>query len=263
MNPLDFLEDKNNKLSIGRDNPTPLYHLLYSTMKEKILNGEFDDGAQMPTEHQLSSAFEVSRITAKRALDELAEEGLVERRRGKGTYVTHKYVPKPVSAPLTGMLESLEIMARDTQVKLIDFKRCAPKQDFEQAFALEAEEDVAYALRIRSSDKTPFAHLASWTRVANKNYNAKLLRSQSRLKLFQKCGIKVDVVKQTISATLCTIGMAKLLDYDEGKPLITLTRYSYSPQGNLIDVLEAHYRPDQFQYQMTLSGNQRKPAKSK
>ena len=62
----------------------PLYHQLYSILKEAILNGTIPYDAQMPTEQQLAATFEVSRITAKRAMDELAGEGLFARFRGKG-----------------------------------------------------------------------------------------------------------------------------------------------------------------------------------
>ena len=73
----------------------PLYFQLYSLLKQAILNGTVACGTQMPTEQQLAEAFGVSRITAKRAMDELAAETLVERRRGKGTHVIYEYAPKP------------------------------------------------------------------------------------------------------------------------------------------------------------------------
>ena len=74
----------------------PLYHQLYSVLKAAILDGTIPYDAQMPTEQQLTGAFEVSRITAKRAMDELAAEDLVSRFRGKGSHVTYQYTPRPV-----------------------------------------------------------------------------------------------------------------------------------------------------------------------
>ena len=55
----------------------PLYHQLYSVLRESILDGTIPYDAQMPTEQQLAATFDVSRITAKRAMDELAGEGPV------------------------------------------------------------------------------------------------------------------------------------------------------------------------------------------
>ena len=101
-----FSETQLNTLS--PEAPTPLYFQLYTLLKESVLNGTFGNGMQMPTEQQLAEAFGVSRITAKRAMDELAVEDLVQRRRGKGTHVTYDYTPTPVSAPLLGLLLEIE-----------------------------------------------------------------------------------------------------------------------------------------------------------
>ena len=106
--------------SLRGEVPTPLYYQMYTLLKNRVLDGSINHGTQMPTEQQLAEAFDVSRITAKRAMDELAAEELVERRRGKGTHVTHHYAPEPVQAPLTGMLEKLASMGRDTKIKVLD-----------------------------------------------------------------------------------------------------------------------------------------------
>ncbi len=79
---------------LKQDQRTPLYHQLHILLRRSIHNGTFADGIQMPTEAQLSEYFEVSRITAKRAMDELAKEGLVERHRGRGTRVVYDYEPE-------------------------------------------------------------------------------------------------------------------------------------------------------------------------
>ena len=82
--------------ALSKDLPTPLYFQLYRLLKNGILDGTFINGSQLPTEGQLSEEFGVSRITSKRAMDELAREGLVERQRGRGTHVTHE----PTAAPM-------------------------------------------------------------------------------------------------------------------------------------------------------------------
>ena len=71
-------------------------------------------GERVPTESELADLFSVSRITSS-GLDELAAEGFVERRRGRGTHVTYQYTPRPVQAPLIGMLQEIESMARNSR----------------------------------------------------------------------------------------------------------------------------------------------------
>ena len=62
--------------------PTPLYHQIYLVLRNKIIDGEFVDGDLLPGEERTARSCGVSRITAKRALNELAEDGLVVRERG-------------------------------------------------------------------------------------------------------------------------------------------------------------------------------------
>ena len=61
----------------------PLYHQIYLVLRDKIVTGMWPDGRRLPNEDDLSAQFGVSRITVRRALDDLSTEGLVQRRRGR------------------------------------------------------------------------------------------------------------------------------------------------------------------------------------
>jgi GntR family transcriptional regulator len=243
-----------NRLSglLRGDLPTPLYHQIFSILRDRIVGGELAHGDQMPTEFELAEAFEVSRITAKRALDELAAEGLVERRRGRGTHVTHRHQPKPVAAPLTGLLENLEILGEHTEVRMLQFRRAAPSEPVRELFDLDPGEELAHAVRVRTRDGVPFGHYVSWTRTAHRAFSAENLAKSSRIKLFRRAGIKLAQVEQTLSAALADSILAPRLEVEPGSALLTLERLSYDPEGRLVDLLQIHYRPDQFRYQMRL-----------
>ena len=101
--------------------PTPLYHQIYVLLRAKILDQRFGDGDLLPSEAELASSFAVSRITAKRALDEVAAAGLAVRRRGRGTIVTHAGEVPPVQASMDGLMENLLQMGLNTDVRLITF----------------------------------------------------------------------------------------------------------------------------------------------
>ena len=105
---------------------TPLYHQLYTILKSMIVDGSLIFGEAIPTEAELAKNFGVSRITAKRAMDELAAEDLVERRRGRGTHVKYQYEPGTVRAPLTGMLQEIETMALNSNAIILECKMLVP-----------------------------------------------------------------------------------------------------------------------------------------
>ena len=72
MNSIADIFSETQLQTLQQDIPTPLYFRLYSLLKNAILDGTVANGEQMPTEQQLAETFAVSRITAKRAMDELA-----------------------------------------------------------------------------------------------------------------------------------------------------------------------------------------------
>lgn len=74
---------------IDKENPLPLYHQLKGIIKKKIEQGEWGPGDRIPTEHQLCESFAISRTPVRQALSELVNEGLLFRRRGRGTFVNN------------------------------------------------------------------------------------------------------------------------------------------------------------------------------
>ena len=138
--------------ALKQDERTPLYHQLYILLRNAIVNGTFENGGQMPTEADLSDYFDVSRITAKRAMDELAADGLVERRRGRGTRVTYDYKPMPLQAPLVGMLQEIESMARHSDAKVISCQMLQPPADIKKLLGLADGDKALHLLRVRYRD---------------------------------------------------------------------------------------------------------------
>jgi len=106
--------------------PVPLYHRLFVLMRERIVNGMYRAGDVLPSEVELMQTFGVSRITVKRALNDLAAEGLVDRSRGRGTTVTHAsaalLVGSPITASIDGLLANLSVIGQGTSVEVIAFE---------------------------------------------------------------------------------------------------------------------------------------------
>ena len=254
-----FSQTRGGKLQ--QDVPTPLYFQLYSQLKQAILNGTVACGAQMPTEQQLAEAFSVSRITARRAMDELAAESLVERRRGKGTHVIYQYAPRPVEAPLIGMLQEIESMARNSEASILTCRRARPPAAIALTLGLEPAGNALHLIRVRSRDGQPFGHYASWTSGIDTPLRKRDFRNAPRLEIFRRHGLHITHVTQTISAEAATSELAERLHTTEGAPLISLLRHSYTTTRagtgeeqteQTVDYLQAHYHPERFQYQMDL-----------
>jgi GntR family transcriptional regulator len=240
--------------SLRSDAPTPLYFQMYTLLKNRILDGTIAHGTQMPTERELAESFSISRITAKRAMDELAAEELVERCRGKGTHVTHHYKPEPVQAPLTGMLQKLASMGRDTKVKVLDVGYLIPPGDIRSDFGLAGEEKLLRVLRVRMNPEgEPFAYYISWTTGIKTGGTKADLESRVRYDIMKENGLEVSRIEQYLGACSAKEFVSSELEMKEGDPLLTLSRRSYTDDGHLVDTLFCYYNPKRFQYSMTIS----------
>uniref|UniRef100_UPI0035641A24 GntR family transcriptional regulator n=1 Tax=Sneathiella sp. TaxID=1964365 RepID=UPI0035641A24 len=84
------------KAGVDRGQAVPLYHQIFLQLREEITSGERAFGSRLPTEQELTKEYEVSRITARRALEELADHQFVERKRRVGTHVIFRAPARPI-----------------------------------------------------------------------------------------------------------------------------------------------------------------------
>lgn len=249
----ELLADSRLKSALWENVPTPLYHQVYLYLKEKIHHGDIPHGEKMPTEHQLSEAFGVSRITAKRAMDELAAEGYIVRQRGKGSHVAYKHRAEHLQAPLTALLDSLKVMGQETVVKSLTFARLVPPLDIQERFGTGPNDPLIQSVRLRYADGKPFGYFVSWTRDIGELYTEENICKMSRIDIFRKSNIALDKVEQSVTATLSNSETGAFLEVPVGRPLLVLDRSMFDDSGQLIDHMYALYRPDQYQFEMQFS----------
>ena len=244
---------------LRRDLHTPLYHQLRSFLRDQIQRGELRDGQQLPREEDLARRLGISRVTVRLALAELAEEGLLVRQRGRGTRVTHgrgrspaSNGPPPLRSPLCELIDNLDTLADNTQVRLLNCQRNVPPDPVRQAFGLDENDSLVNCVRVRSRHGQAFGYYTSWTRTTHPDFNAEQLARHSRIDLFRQCGLPIVRVEQKISALRVDAVPAIYLQMQPGQAVMTLERRSFDRDGQLLDLLEIQYRPDQLRYQMRL-----------
>lgn len=236
------------------DAPTPLYHQLYTLLKDRIMDGTISHGEQMPTEQQLAEMFGVSRITAKRAMAELAAEKLVERRRGKGTHVTYHYEPEPVQMPLVGILGDHASIDCRTRVKVIDVDKVVPPGDIRAELKLAPGDTAHRVVRVLSSEEgKAFAYCISWTVGIEKDFTKRELEKGVRVDIIRENELNLTKVDQYLGADKASLEVSRELEMKLGDPTLTMVRHSYSSDDKLVDILYCHYNPKRVQYRMSLS----------
>ena len=123
---------------LNASDPTPFYHRLVLLYRQKILSGALIKDDRLRGEDEMAQLHNVSRITAKRALNELAQQGLVERNRGRGTTVAFSPPEYGISADFEDLLENFATIDATTDIEVLSY-------DF-----VPAPIEVAAALAIQS-----------------------------------------------------------------------------------------------------------------
>lgn len=235
--------------------PTPLYHQIYVLLREKVVSGDYPEGTLIPSEHELEKIFNVSRITAKRALDELAADGLVARQRGRGTVVTFSApVPSKSAETMDGLLENLLTIVHETHVTIHEFDYVAAPPKAADALGVAPGTKVQRAIRVRHKDDTPFSYVETYVpEDIGSSFKREDMKNQPLLALLERAGVKISHAKQSITATLADGKTASMLSVNVGSPLLKVTRVVFDASDRPVEFITVLYRPDLYQMNITLS----------
>ena len=239
--------------ALDASNPTPLYHQLYLLYRQRILSGSLALGDKLPSESKLETIHGISRITAKRALDELAREGLVTRERGRGTTVRYSMQQSSVSADFSGLMENLIAIGATTTVEVLSFDYLPAPANVAEALGVEPGSTVQRAERRRSRDGRPFSHIVTFLpQDVGRTFDRQDLTDQPILKLIERAGKTVAQADQTVTAVSADALTSVVLGVPEGAPLLKVSRAVYDREGSTVQYIEVLYRPDVYQLNMRL-----------
>jgi GntR family transcriptional regulator len=244
------------------DIPTPLYHQVHLVLRERIEQGYYGPNGMLPAEMELAREFDVSRITVARAINELAQQGFVERRRGAGTRIVNRDVASPVPANIDGLLENLADMGSRTKATVLEFGFVLPPTEAQQELQVGANELVQRAVRVRSYNGEPFSYLTSFVPgYIGQRFSEEDMNAASLMSLFEKNGIKIGSARQSFSAALADPKIGQALGVPVGTPLLAITRTVLDSEERPVEFIRILYRTDRYQYRMTMEKEKQGPSR--
>lgn len=251
--------------------PLPKYHQIYLVLREQLAEGRFAAG--LPGELALAGQFGVARITVRKALAQLAAEGLIDRAPGRGTVPRAAAVasakggakgtdgrngtggPRRESrAQLTGLLENIVTMGLATKVKVLECAFVPASTAVAEALQLVPGTPVQKAQRVRSTREGPLSLITTYVPAAlAQGFGRRELARKPILILLEEAGVRIGHATQTISARLADAHAAQHLAVTVGSALLAVTRLIHDARGRPVQWLHGLYRPDRYQYEMQLS----------
>lgn len=239
--------------AVDRSLPQPLYHQVYRQLRDAILNGLHPDGDELPSEQVLERRFGVSRITVRRAVEELARLGLVERRQGRATRVCRRPHSLPLAGDVEGELRNTLAIGLETEVEVIACESLPAPAAIAVALALSPGSPVLHLVRLRRREGLPFCHTEAHVPAAlAAGIDAAALLRRPLLLLLEEAGVIPARVEQSITAVAAAEPEAGRLEVAAGTPLLRLNRVVHDLQGRPVQEITALFRPDRYDYRLSL-----------
>jgi len=240
----------------------PVYYQIKQTIKNWILNREFNPGEKIPSENELAEKFNVSRLTVRQAISQLVQEGFLISRRGEGTFVTNnEHLINSCSLEFTGFMDDLFYQISKSKTKSVKITRIpAPKLIKEKLELDKEDEEVVQIKRVRSLEEKLFAFTINYlpAEIGTKIIEKDLYKKPLLQILEQDLGIQFTEAVQTIEASFSDQEVSEQLRIASGSPILLVERIMYTKQRKPVEVVQSSYRGDLYKYIVRLKNYKRK-----
>ena len=239
---------------IERGSALPYYAQLAAILRAGIEDGRWKPGDALPSEAELGATYGLSRTAVRQALSELVLEGLVQREKGRGTFVRQPAVADLVVQELRGFLDEMESRGRrvDTLVLRKEVVRVPPP--VAPLLDVAASSDVLEIDRLRSVGGEPVVAVRTYLPLPR--FSALVdadLGGQSLYRLIADEGVRPSVGRRRIQAVPADEEQAGLLGVDVGAPLLEVSAVGIDEGGAPFEHFVAWYRGDRTSFDIVAS----------
>ena len=224
-----------------------LYQQLAGELRKNIETKVWKPDDQIPTEGELMELFNVSRVTVRKAIEELVEDGLLEKVHGKGTFVAHKKIQKPIQT-FIGFSEMCKNMGLKPSSKVISLEMHAAHKKVRDFFQLEKEDaPVVIIKRLRLADGKPIIYE---TNIFPAEYRFLLLEDLkgSLYDLLKEKNIVPAKSVKEIDVCVANEVEEEYLEVPPGTPLLLIDEMVYDDQMQPLHICKQIFRTDMVKY---------------
>lgn len=236
---------------IVRGAPVSLYYQLKEEFLRRITSKQWLPGQKIPAEMELCRLYDVSRITVRKAIDELVRSGHLVRQQGRGTFVTNLSVEQHLSK-FYSFSEELKSRGIVEHVRVLQFETVAASGSVAAALAVEPAAQVFHLTRLRMVDETPYTLETSHIPVAVcPGLTQAALTEKGLYNAMRACGVHPDRVIEKFRATALRNDEAARMGLSVGTPAMHLERVTYFAHTP-VEYCNSIVRGDFFTYTVEL-----------
>lgn len=232
---------------LERDSVVPLWQQLEQLFYAKIRTGDWQPGHRIPSEVDLNREYAVSRMTVRGVLTRLADEGLLVRVPGRGTFVASTKI-EAVSPAYRGVREQLESLGYATTTELISAQLSSPPTNVRELLRLEGDEQVYAIVRLRSADGVAISLHRTFVpaALAPGLDRHDLINEQLCVVLEEHYGLPITEVQEQLEAIAVDGTDASVLGMQPSAPVLLLKDLIFDRAGRPFEYSSVVFRGDKL-----------------
>ena len=233
------------------------YQTLKEKLKERIQSGFYRESNCLPAERELCEEYDASRMTVRKAVSELEEEGVLYKVRGKGTFIKNTGKINQTLSKLTSFSEDMEARGMIPGSKILVLDVILANEAISENLGLEVGEKVIMLRRLRLADREPMAIETTYLshklfadifhRLADENSLYQLMR--------EELGIVPKRAIQSVEVSSLMEWEASLLGNRELQAALLIHRRTFDGEGIPLEYVESKYRSDKYKFYIELYDN--------
>ena len=236
-------------MKIDPDSPLPLYAQVESILATGLADGTFPAGSRLPNEDELIERYAVSRTTIRQTIQNLVRRGLVEIRRGKGTFVLQPKITQELTE-LSGFVEDMQSLGRQASARLLDKQIVPAGETVARQLGIRAGTLVVRIQRVRLADNAPLSFDETYLprEIGEKIIENDLETEPIFSLLEQKYDTPLVEAEYRLEAISADATVARALGISAGSPIFLIERTSYTTDHQPVDYEKLYYRGDQIRF---------------
>jgi len=242
----------------------PLYYQIQQCIMQRISSGQLKEGDLLESEEELSRRYQVSRMTARQALQAVKARGYAVSERGRGTFVTRPKLSKSILV-LDGFTDQLRKKGITPSSRLLQQVIRTPDEVLAERLNISLDAPVLYLKRLRLADGVPLAIEEShipverFPGIENIEFSGKSLYQT----MHEEFHLQFGWADEVIEALPATAAQGKLLTLPKSSSLLCISRTLFSADGTTLEFAVSRYRGDRYRASLRIGlGSHDEPAHS-
>lgn len=227
----------------------PLYAQIADQLRSNIQTEKWQEGERIPTEMDLCDIYHVSRITIRKAIDELVSENLLYRERAKGTFVK-KFSPdlNDYATVVKGFTQELREQGKNATTLQAEISKSHADHKIAKYLQIKPGDDILILKRVRGDGKNIVAFFKTHI-VYREDYSLKSTNYYgSFYDYLATKGIQVNQENEYIEAVSATRELQKLLKVGDNEPILKRVRFTSQKEMNFFEYTECFYVGSKYRY---------------